>query len=311
MKVVCRILVGVVLFVSLVFNAVFIYEDFISEKKVENIEKIEIAENVEIEKAETDNSEIKVSEDLEKKVDLEPVQVEKLVPTVVLAPSAGLNLFGRDEKMHKLSSLSKGDVFNAVFIDDNLDSKLVADEKYIHGVNGNLDYWIFADYLAVNATPSLVIEKASVYSDKSLTIPKGVNISFATIVATSKEADSTQNKNAAKVFWYDKSASKVLEGFIDAEKISSNKDDAIVAGIIEKLRVTTRAVPRNELFKKAFALNPSPKMKKILQAEQVEKIEYDYDEVVKSLSKVNPGQRYRVNVEELMTVDQSKDPFKD
>lgn len=307
MKLVCKILVGITLILSLGTNALFIYEKYNSEKITENIENITNIENV------TNIGNVTSIEDVAniEIADLEPVKVEKLVSTVVLAPGAGLNLFGRDDKMHKLSSLSKGDVFNAVYIDDNLDSKLVNSEKYIHGISGNLDYWIFADYLAVDAKPSLVIEKTAVYEDKNLTNPKGTNIPFATIVATQNEDVLAKNKSAVKIFWYDNKVSKVQEGFIDSEKISNNKDDAIVAGIIEKLRVTTRAVPRNELFKKAFALNPSPKMKKILQNEQVEKIEYDYDEVLKSLSKVSPGQRYRVDVKELMTVDQSKDPFKD
>jgi len=295
MKNICRILLALVLILSFVLNLFFAYKIYNFEKK-SDIESIE-------------NNEIEVIEDFGQEENLVPIQVEKFVPTVVLSPSAGLNLFGRDEKMHKIASLSKGDVFNAVYIDDNLDEKMIDTEKYIHGISGNIDYWIFSDYLAVNAKPSLVIEKTAVYEDKNLTNPKGENVSFATVIATQNETDSIKNEKSAKIFWYDNKKSKVLEGFIDAEKISNNKDDVIVAGIIEKLRVTTRAVPRNELFKKAFALNPSQKMKNILKSEQVEKISYDYDEVVKALSTVGTGKRYKVDVKELMTVDQSKDPF--
>ena len=42
-----------------------------------------------------------------------------------------------------------------------------------------------------------------------------------------------------------------------------------------------------------------------LDAEKTEKIENNYQDVLNAL----PGAKYKVNVPELLTVDQSKDPF--
>ena len=93
---------------------------------------------------------------------------------------------------------------------------------------------------------------------------------------------------------------------MDQDKVSTYKDDVEMAAIIEKLRVTARATPRNELLLRAEKPNPSPAMRKVLEGEKTEKLSYDYQEVLKSM----PGSRYIVNVGELNTVDQSKDPFK-
>ena len=87
---------------------------------------------------------------------------------------------------------------------------------------------------------------------------------------------------------------------------TSNKEDDIeVLKIVEQLKVTSKAVARNELFARAEKYNPSPLVKAALDDQMVEKLSYNYEEVVKNLQK----QLYGVHVNELLTVDQSKDPF--
>ena len=84
------------------------------------------------------------------------------------------------------------------------------------------------------------------------------------------------------------------------------EDDIIVSSIVEELKVTARAVPRNELFAKAAKYNPGQKVLAALNEQKVEKNTYSYKQVLKSVKKMS----YGVNVDELMTVDQSKDPFR-
>lgn len=235
-----------------------------------------------------------------KYVHVEPV--ESFADGVILAPDAGINIKGRDEKLYKLSSVIKGTNLQVVQKDGVTDSLIFDEENYIHCVYDNVDCWIFSDYLAVDSVPAVIIEKCSVFNDETLQGEQIASFRFGSVIASGYiEEDTT----VVLVYWFDKKSKKVLTGFVAAENVSTYMDDVQVAAIIEKLRVTHRAVPRNELFKKAYSLNPSPKMKVILDGEQVEKIEYSYKEVVKTL----PGKRYSVNVDELNTVDQSKDPF--
>ncbi len=231
------------------------------------------------------------------------VPVESFAEGVILAPDAGLNLLGRDEEMHRISSISKGEVVKILQLNGmNVATSSVNDEYY-HCVYNNIDFWIYADYIAVNAVPALIIEKCDVFEEEACQGNPLATLNFASVIAASVP---DEEKDVAAVFWYDSKEKKVLSGFTYLKNVSTYMDDVQVAAIIEKLRVTYRAVPRNELFKKAFSLNPSPKMKKILEGEQVEKIQYNYQDVIKAL----PGKRYQVNVGELNTVDQSKDPFK-
>ena len=109
-----------------------------------------------------------------------------------------------------------------------------------------------------------------------------------------------------KIFYYDTSEKSVREAFVSAESISEREDDIVVSQVVESLKVTTRAVPRNELFAKAARYKPCKKVLAALNAQKVEKKTYNYQEVLKSVQKMGFG----VNVNELMTVDQSKDPFK-
>lgn len=224
--------------------------------------------------------------------------VTELCPSVVLSGSAGLSLLGRDNKMHRMQSLSKGDVFQVVKTNGETDSLNLYEEgndnpeKYFHAVYDQVDFWIFADYVVPDSVPAIVVESVE-------------NLSAGTIIALCSEENQDPENSLAKIFWFNKADQKVHEAQVDSSKISTHVDDVEMAAIIQKLKTTTRATPRNELFLRAEKLNASPAMKKKLDAEKTEKLSYDYQEVLKSM----PGARYIVNMEELNTVDQSKDPF--
>ncbi|MBS7260186.1 MAG: hypothetical protein KIG91_00800 [Treponema sp.] len=229
---------------------------------------------------------------------------EQLLPSVVLSPNAGLNLLGRDKQMHKMKSISCGNAFETVQLNGAVITLNLYDEKenvetYVHAVSENVDFWIYKNYVAENALPAIIIEETAGFK-------------FGQIVALGLdkvEADDSgeEDKTKALVYYFDKKQDKVCSILMDQAKVSTCKDDVEMAAIIEKLRVTARATPRNELFLRAEKLNASPAMKKVLEGEKTEKLSYDYQEVLKSM----PGSRYIVNVGELNTVDQSKDPFKD
>lgn len=229
---------------------------------------------------------------------------EQLLPSVVLSPNAGLNVLGRDKQMHKMKSLSCGNAFETVQVNGAVITLNLYDEKenvetYVHAVSENVDFWIYKNFVAENALPAIIIEETAGFK-------------FGQIVALGLdkvEADDSgeEDKTKALVYYFDKKQDKVCSILMDQAKVSTCKDDVEMAAIIEKLRVTARATPRNELFLRAEKLNASPAMKKVLEGEKTEKLSYDYQEVLKSM----PGSRYIVNVGELNTVDQSKDPFKD
>ncbi len=225
---------------------------------------------------------------------------ERLLPSVVLAPNVSLNILGRDNKMHKMKSLSRGNTFDTVQVNGavrilNLYDEEENPETYIHAVYDSVDFWIYENYIAKNAVPGIIVEA-------------GDGLKFGQIVALHLSSEETESEESGrvKISYFDREQDKVCEIETGAEKVSTYKDDVEMAAIVEKLRTTTRATPRNELFLKAEKLNASPAMKKILDAEKTEKLSYDYQEVLKTM----PGARYIVNVEELNTVDQSKDPFK-
>lgn len=229
---------------------------------------------------------------------------EQLLPSVVLSPNAGLNVLGRDKQMHKMKSLSCGNAFETVQVNGAVITLNLYDEKentetYVHAVSENVDFWIYKNYVAENALPAIIIEETAGFK-------------FGQIVALGLDKveaydAAEEDKTKALVYYFDKNQDKVCSILMDQAKVSTCKDDVEMAAIIEKLRVTARATPRNELFLRAEKLNASPAMKKVLEGEKTEKLSYDYQEVLKSM----PGSRYIVNVGELNTVDQSKDPFKD
>ena len=80
----------------------------------------------------------------------------------------------------------------------------------------------------------------------------------------------------------------------------------MVSQVVESLKTTKKAVARNELFAKAAKYKPCKKVLAALNEQKVETKSYNYQEVLKSMQRMGFG----VNVDELLTVDQSKDPFK-
>lgn len=235
---------------------------------------------------------------------------EKLIPSVVLSSSAGLNLLGRDNRMHRMKTLSLGDSFEAVQVNGLYNPLNLYDEKenpetYIQVLFDNVDFWIFENYIAKNAASAIIVSPVN-----GLRTGTVVGLSLEekpeSVSETDAESDSETAEEKVKIFWFDKAQNKVVEGLVDSDKVSTYTDDIRMAEIIEKLKTTTRATPRNELFRKAEKLNASPNMKRMLDAQKTETLSYDYQEVLKTM----PGARYIVNVEELNTVDQSKDPFK-
>lgn len=232
---------------------------------------------------------------------------EKLIPSVVLASGAGLNLLGRDNRMHKMKSLSCGDSFEAVQVNGsfrplNLYDENENPETYIQCLSDNVDFWIFENYVAKNAAAAIIVGAVNGLRPGTVV---GLSLEEKAESETENVTDEDSASQKVKIFWFDKAQDKVIEGLVEADKVSTYTDDIRMAEIIEKLKTTTRATPRNELFRKAEKLNASPNMKRLLDLQKTETLSYDYQEVLKTM----PGARYIVNVEELNTVDQSKDPF--
>ena len=132
---------------------------------------------------------------------------------------------------------------------------------------------------------------------------------FGTVIARNLQLEDQESEQQAEVyeniFYYDTSKKIVQSGFIKPGSTSDKQDDIEVLKIVEQLKVTTKAVARNDLFARAEKYNPSPLVKAALEDQMVEKLSYNYEEVVKNLQK----QLFGVDVNELLTVDQSKDPF--
>jgi hypothetical protein len=274
----------------------------------------------------------------------EPEPVESFVSGKILSKKAGLCLFGRDEQMHSVIKLSCGDDISVLEIDGVIDTKFVPDPdsvaaagniassdtakteneenipepvisgtEYVHVVHENMDFWLENTVFALNCENAVAIEKTFLYSDSTLTqkIDSPQNpLKFATRIAKSLEETedglATENPDAAKVFYYDTKEKSVREAYVLASSISARKDDVVVSQIAEELKVTKRAVPRNELFARAAKYKPCKKVLAALNAQKEEKKTYSYQQVLKSVQKMSFG----VNVDELLTVDQSKDPFK-
>ena len=268
----------------------------------------------------------------------EPEPVETFISGKILSKKAGLCLFGRDEQMHTVIKLSCGDDISVLEIDGVIDTKFVPDPdsvaacesvkaensenvpapvisgtEYVHVVHDNLDFWLENTVFALNCENAVAIEKTFLYSDSTLTqkVDSPQNpLKFAARIAKSLEETedglATENPEAAKVFYYDTKEKSVREAYVLASSISARIDDIVVSQIAEDLKVTKRAVPRNELFARASKYKPCKKVLAALNAQKEEKKTYSYQQVLKSVQRMNFG----VNVDELMTVDQSKDPFK-
>lgn len=247
-----------------------------------------------------------------------PQPVETLVQGTTLAKKSTLCLMGRDGTMHDIITLQQGSLLDCVFIDgekdvlsplaqadqeqdEQNDSETRPQTKYYHVVYDNVDFYISTDDYAPQSSPCILVRKAAVYTDENLSSPMGeTSLAFGTTVA---KEDSSQADTSQKIFFM--SGSGVKQGYVKASCISGREDDIEVIKIAQALKSTSRATARNELFKKAARYSPGPEAKSALEAQKTEVVSNNYEEVVKAMQKVTHG----VNIGELMTVDQSKDPF--
>ena len=252
----------------------------------------------------------------------EPIPVETFVDGKILSKSASLCLFGRDSEMHSVIKLYAGADISVLEIDGVIDTKFVPDKnalseeikgtEFVHVVHDNLDFWLEKSVFALNCENAVVIEKTFLYADETLSqkIDSPQNpLKFAARIAKAKEENPSENsesQNSTKIFYYDTSAKSVREAFVSSASISARIDDIVVSQVAEELKVTKRAAPRNELFAKAAKYKPCQKVLAALNAQKTDKVVNNYQEVLKSMQRMSFG----VNVDELLTVDQSKDPFK-
>ncbi len=273
----------------------------------------------------------------------EPEVLETFISGKILSKNAELCLFGRDSEMHPLIKMEAGADIDVLELDGEIDMKtLIAQgdstgdssdnnsgdqEKaeisepgtdYVHVVYDSMDFWLEKSVLAFNCENAVAIEKTFLYSDPELTqkIDSKQNpLKFASRIAKSTERSAensgenlsvNENPKSAKIFYYDSAEKSVREAFVSSASISTKIDDIVVSQVVESLKTTTRAHPRNELFAKAAKYKPCPKVLAALNEQKVEKQTNSYKEVLKSMQRMTFG----VNVDELLTVDQSKDPFK-
>ena len=239
---------------------------------------------------------------------LEP---DRFVSAIVLSPSTQLYLQGRDKNMHSIFSLKNNDTIE-ILLANNSDEPETNFENgaYFHAVYDSVDFWIPQSDVALSSESAVVIFDSTLYEDAGLLSPKTEGLTklrFATVIARNPqpEAQDSELQSYEKIFYYDTSKKIVQSGFIKQGNTSGKDDDIEVLKIVEQLKVTKKAVDRNNLFARAEKYNPSPLVKAALDDQMVEKLSYNYEEVVKNLQK----QLYGVHVNELLTVDQSKDPF--
>ena len=276
----------------------------------------------------------------------EPLPLETFIDGKILSKKADLCLFGRDSAMHGVIKLSCGDDISVLEIDGLIDEKFIPEEGeggagqtndsfistenadksgqtsqkgtgYVHVVHENMDFWLEKSVFALRCENAVAIEKTFLYADSALTqkleSPQSP-LKFAEKIAKAKDVDESEtmvtgeikNPDSAKIFFYDTKEKTVRQAFVQVSSISTRKDDIVVSQIAEELKVTKRAVPRNELFARAAKYKPCKKVLAALNAQKTETKTYNYQEVLKSMQKMSFG----VNVDELLTVDQSKDPFK-
>ena len=243
---------------------------------------------------------------------------DRFVSAIVLSPSTKLYLEGRDDNMHSIFSLKNNDMLEILLANNSDEPEAnIKDETYLHTVYDSVDFWIPQSDIALASESAVVIFDSTLYEDAGLLIPKTdglTKLRFGTVIARNPQAEEQEQalveaqaeaQASENIFYYDTSKKMVQSGFIKPGNTSDKEDDIEVLKIVEQLKVTTKAVARNNLFARAEKYNPSPRVKAALEDQMVEKLSYNYDEVVKKLQK----QLYGVHVDELMTVDQSKDPF--
>ena len=249
-------------------------------------------------------------------VDLESAQEgisepDRFVSAIVLSPSTQLYLQGRDNNMHSIFSLKNNDTIEILLANNSDQPETNSEnETFIHAVYDSIDFWIPESDIALSSESAVVIFDATLYEDAGLLSPKTdglTKLRFGTVVARNPqpETQGSEPQSYENIFYYDTSKKIVQSGFIKQGNTSNKKDDIEVLKIVEQLKVTKKAVDRNNLFSRAEKYNPSPLVKAALDEQMVEKLSYNYEEVVNNLRK----QLYGVHVDELLTVDQSKDPF--
>ena len=249
-------------------------------------------------------------------VDLESAQEgisepDRFVSAIVLSPSTRLYLQGRDKNMHSIFSLKNNDTIEILLANNSDQPETNSEnETFIHAVYDSIDFWIPESDIALSSESAVVIFDATLYEDSGLLSPKTdglTKLRFGTVVARNPQPQTqdSEPQSYENIFYYDTSKKIVQSGFIKQGNTSNKKDDIEVLKIVEQLKVTKKAVDRNNLFARAEKYNPSPLVKAALDDQMVEKLSYNYDEVVNNLRK----QLYGVHVDELLTVDQSKDPF--
>ena len=250
--------------------------------------------------------------DLEEQSAQEPVpEPDRFVSAIVLSPSTKLYLQGRDNNMHSIFSLKNNDTIEILLANNSDEPETnVNNETYLHAVYDSVDFWIPQSDIALSSESAVVIFDSTLYEDSDLLSPKTdglTKLRFGTVIARNPQPENQESvlPSYENIFYYDTSKKIVQSGFIKQGNTSNKEDDIEVLKIVEQLKVTSKAVARNELFARAEKYNPSPLVKAALDDQMVEKLSYNYEEVVKNLQK----QLYGVHVNELLTVDQSKDPF--
>ena len=261
-------------------------------------------------KSSIENTEPVVDFDLE--AAQEPIpEPDRFVSAIVLSPSTKLYLQGRDKNMHSIFNLKNNDTIE-ILLAKNSDRPEInlENETYIHAVYDSIDFWIPESDIALSSESAVIIFDSTLYEDAGLLSPKTdglAKLRFGTVVAKNPQPQTqdSEPQSYENIFYYDTSKKIVQSGFIKQGNTSNKKDDIEVLKIVEQLKITKKAVDRNNLFARAEKYNPSPLVKAALDDQMVEKLSYNYDEVVNNLRK----QLYGVHVDELLTVDQSKDPF--
>ena len=236
---------------------------------------------------------------------------DRFVSAIVLSPSTQLYLQGRDNNMHSIFTLKNNDAIEILLAknSDKPETNL-ENEAFIHAVYDSIDFWIPQSDIAISSESAVMIFDSTLYEDAGLLSPKTdglTKLKFGTVIARNPQPETLESEPQSyeNIFYYDSSKKIVQSGFIKQGNTSNKEDDIEVLKIVDQLKVTKKAVDRNTLFARAEKYNPSPLVKAALDDQMIEKLSYDYEEVVKNLQK----QLFGVHVNELLTVDQSKDPF--
>ena len=205
-------------------------------------------------------------------------------------------------------NVSYGDTLSILHENNSCITMESENEVYAKAVYKEVEYWICIDTIALQCETALVLDKASLYADKEFMLSTDEGNSpfrFGDVVCRSLTPEDESN-SFDRIYYYDKGTQKVKSAYIKKDLISTRTDDIVVMDCVRQLRITKRATPRNEIFRRAARYNPCPRVAAALEAEKTEKIENNYQDVLNAL----PGAKYKVNVPELLTVDQSKDPFR-